>query len=109
MNLDHADTSKAWQFLKNNRLASLATISLEDGSPQASLIYYIIDKNFHIYLVTAKESRKIRNILKNNKVALVIGQELESLVLQIEGKARFVEDLDKRRDLANRYLEIANK
>ena len=60
-------------------------------------------------MITSTESRKIRNIFKNNKVALVIGQEVEPLVLQIEGEAKMVDDQDKKREIASRYLELANQ
>lgn len=109
MDSDKTNTLKAWKFLKNNRMATIATISADGNSPQASLIYYVTDENFHIYMVTSKESRKIKNILKNNKVALVIGQEAEPKVLQIEGEAKMVDDQDKKREIANRYLKIANE
>lgn len=100
--------SKAWEFLKNNKLSTIATMSFE-GNPQASLIYYVTDDNFHIYMVTSTESRKIKNILRNNKVALVIGQEVEPIVLQMEGEAQIIDDQDKKREIANRYLESANQ
>lgn len=88
-------------------MATLATIS-EENTPQASLIYYITDENFRIYIVAAEDSRKFKNISKNNKVALVVGQEMEPLVLQLEGVAEIVEDGDKKHQLSGQYLEIAN-
>ncbi len=109
MDPDKTKLLKAWEFLKNNRLATIATISSESNNPQASFVYYVTDDNFHVYIVTSTESRKIRNIFKNNKVALVIGQEVKPLVLQIEGEAKMVDDQDKKREIANLYLEITNK
>lgn len=108
MNLNKESSFKAWGFLKNNNLATIATISAESNSPQASLVYYVTDDNFHICIVTSTESRKIKNIFKNNKVALVIGQEVKPLVLQIEGEASIVDDQDKKRLVVNSYLDIAN-
>lgn len=105
---DKAKAREAWKFLASNRLASIATLSVEDNAPQASLIYYMIGENFHIYIVTAKDSRKFKNISKNNKIALVVGQEMEPLVLQIDGVAEVVEDEDKKHQLSSQYLEMAN-
>ncbi|OGE33097.1 hypothetical protein A3C59_02880 [Candidatus Daviesbacteria bacterium RIFCSPHIGHO2_02_FULL_36_13] len=102
------NSKRSLEFLKNNRLATIATMSLE-GNPQASLIYYVTDDNFHIYMVTSTESRKIKNIFRKNKVALVIGQEVEPIVLQIEGEAKIVDDQDKKKEIANRYLKLANE
>lgn len=109
MNPNKTRSLSAWEFLKKNRLATIATISSKSGNPQASLVYYVADDNFHLYIVTSTESRKIRNIFKNNKVALVIGQEVKPLVLQIEGEAKIVDDQDKKREITNRYLELANE
>jgi len=109
MNPDKVSSLKAWQFLKSNRLAALATISSQENTPQASLIYYLTDENFHIYIVTSKESRKFKNITKNNKVALVVGQEMDPVVIQLEGTVEMVEDKSKIHELSSRYLEVANK
>ena len=104
----HPHKTRVWEFLRRNRLATIATISSENNSPQVSLIYYVTDENFHLYIVTSTESRKIRNILKNNKVALCIGQEVEPLVLQIEGDAKILDNQEKKIEIAHRYLDIAN-
>lgn len=106
--MDNEKAQKAWEFLKENRLAALATVSSEENAPQASLIYYITDESFHIYIVIAKESRKFKNISQNNKVALVVGQEMKPLELQLNGVAKVVEDEDKKHQLSSQYLEIAN-
>ena len=89
--MDKEKALKVWEFLENNHLAVLATVS-EENTPQASLVYYVTEEDFHLYIVTAKDSRKFKNISKNNKVSLVIGQEKTAQVLQIEGEAK-VEDL----------------
>lgn len=109
MNPNKTNSFKAWEFLKNNKLATIATISVENNGPQASLVYYVNNDNFHIFMVTSTESRKVKNIFKNNKVALVIGQEIKPLVLQIEGEASIVDDQDKKREIVSRYLDIANE
>lgn len=106
--MDKENSLKAWGFLKKNRLAAIATISSENNAPQAAFVYYLTDEDFHIYIITAKDSRKFSNISKNNKVALVIGQEMEPLVLQIEGDAAIEKDKGKIHHLSSKYLEAAN-
>ncbi len=106
MNPDN-DHLKAWKFLTSNRLAAIATVNSENA-PEASFVYYLTDDNFHLYIVTAKDSRKIKNISQNNKVALVVGQEMEPIVMQVEGTIKLVEDEDKKHELSHRYLETAN-
>src|SRR3989344_8620180 len=106
--MDKEKALKVWEFLENNHLAVLATVS-EENAPQASLIYYVTEEDFHLYIVTGKDSRKYINISKNNKVSLVIGQEKTAQVLQIEGEAKVVEDSSKKTFISGKYLEIANE
>lgn len=106
--MDREMKLKAWHFLQDNRLAALATISANENVPQASLVYYYTNENLQIYISTAKNSRKLANITKNNKVALVVGQEMEPIVLQLEGVAEIIEDVEKINELTKCYLEVAN-
>lgn len=85
---------KAKNFLENNRLASLATVSGFFGSPHAAIVYYIYD-NGSLYFVTEKSSKKAKNIIKNKKVALVIVQENQLETMQIEGRGEAIIDQEQ--------------
>ncbi len=102
-----SDKTKAWEYLKNNHLAVLATISSHDGNPQASLVFYVTDDDFYLYLVINQDSRKMQNIAKNNHVALVIGQENKPMSMQVVGTAEILEDSEKKDIVAKQYLDIA--
>lgn len=98
----------AVEFLKSNRLAVLSTVS-HHSTPQSAFIYYVVDENYDIYFITTKESRKLKNILENNSVALVIAQEVEPYELQIEGVAEVIKDMKKKMVILDKYSHRANE
>lgn len=108
MNKPRTEKFKALEFLCDNRMAVLSTIS-ESGESQSSLVYYVVDEHFPLFVITTKESRKVKNILKNNKVSLVIYSEIPPIELQLEGIAEIVESHEKKNQMSERYLEVSNK
>ncbi|MDA1169060.1 MAG: pyridoxamine 5'-phosphate oxidase family protein [bacterium] len=100
--------SKAAKFLTDNRLAVLSTVH-ESCAPQSAFIYYVVDKDYSICFATPRESRKIKNILKNNRVALVVAQEIEPYELQVEGVAEIITDFKTKSTIWNKYSYVANK
>lgn len=99
---------QAREFLKENRLCAFATISAERNVPQVAYMYYIADDVYRIVLSTEKHSKKLANIAVNKQVALVIGQEVEPITLQLEGIAEVITDIQEKEKLIERYAEIAN-
>jgi nitroimidazol reductase NimA-like FMN-containing flavoprotein (pyridoxamine 5'-phosphate oxidase superfamily) len=87
----------------------LSTVSPESDMPQSALVYYVVDESFPLFIVTIKQSRKIKNLLKNQKVSLVIFSEIPPIELQIEGTAEIIEDPHKKNQMSERYLEVSNK
>ena len=85
----------AKEFLKNNKLASLATLAHDSGRPQLSVVYYILEDNY-IFFITDKGSRKALNVIKNKKIALLIVYERFSEMLQIEGTCEIIDNSDIR-------------
>ena len=61
--------------MKNHNILTLATLR-EDGYPQANTVTYAND-GLTIYLSTAQDSRKIKNIKNSNKVSLTIDKDYE--------------------------------
>lgn len=104
---DRTRRFKALEFLCINNLAILST----HGSvyPESSVLYYFVGEKNSIFMITLKESRKVKNILNNNNVALVVFSEIPPLELQIEGKTERVEDPVKKNSIAKLYLEMAAK
>jgi len=82
-----------FSYLKEQTLAVIATTS-SDAQPEAATVDYFMDDNWNIYVLTHKETRKVENIQKNNKVAVVVGTVLATHTAQIEGKARIIKPSD---------------
>lgn len=97
----------ALHFLRKNRLALFASIGADTSAPQASCLYYVVEGVDQLYLVTRKESRKIPNIRKNKKIALVVAQEVEPLELQIEGDAEIITDTVLEASILKKFLAVA--
>ncbi|MEX2028435.1 MAG: pyridoxamine 5'-phosphate oxidase family protein [Candidatus Curtissbacteria bacterium] len=98
----------AWEFLRKNRLAVLATFSVEKGTPQAALVYYIVDDSFKIYIAASKNSSKVKNIMAYENVALVVAQEVEPEELQIEGTASFVNNPAHKSQIMELIVKVAD-
>lgn len=81
-----ADRQKAFEFLSNHRVASLATVSAE-GAPMSAVIYYVPDKDLNILFLTKTETAKYINICNNHRVSLAIYDEANLSTIQIEGTA----------------------
>lgn len=89
-------------FLRNNLIAVIATINNEN-KPEAAVIQCLVDANLCVYFVTRRHTRKFKNLQLNKWVAIVIGTELGTNTVQIEGEAKFVtEDLSQLDALTNR-------
>lgn len=78
-------------FLKTNRIAILAT-------PHASAMHFTFDeKAFVFYFITAKDSRKLKNL---GEASVVIGfSEQEWITVQLDGTLEAVEGIQTLKDL----------
>src|SRR5437899_3538352 len=74
-----------YQFIKQQQLGIVATTN-KTHQPEAALVGVAVSVNLEIIFDTVTTSRKYHNILKNPKVALVIGWDNETTI-QYEGKA----------------------
>lgn len=84
----------------------MATVS-PDQIPKVAFVYYGSDEQLHLYCCTFKGSRKFKNIEFNNKVAFVIGQEVQAMTLQLEGTARIITDKLEKADVMDKYAKKA--
>jgi len=84
-----------YNLLSSNTLLTLATIDKKNS--HASTAYYVYDKELNLYIWTGTNTQHIRNIKKNNRIAITIfdsTQEWGSLLqgLQASGKVIKVKD-----------------
>ncbi len=74
-----------YQLIRQNKLAVISTVNGKN-EPESALVGIAVSVNMEIIFDTVKTSRKYHNILRNPKVALVIGWENE-VTLQCQGEA----------------------
>jgi len=86
---------QAFEFLCDNRLGVISTLSYKNNLPQGSLVYYVVDEKF-IYFITTRQSRKLANINQNNNIAFTIFTEVPPMELQIEGTVQSIDDPKKK-------------
>ncbi len=79
------NVGEVYEFMKNERLAVLATVA-EDGQPEAALMGMAVTPQLEIVFDTVKSSRKYPNLKKNPRVAWVVGCTTE-VTVQYEGIA----------------------
>src|SRR4051812_4620155 len=81
-------------FIRDHLMMVLATSSSAAiGATESSLVAYVEEPGFTLYLRSHTDSRKARNMRCNPRVSVVIGlNELEQATLQMEGIAREITD-----------------
>jgi pyridoxamine 5'-phosphate oxidase family protein len=72
-------SKKEVEYLKSQHLARISTVSPEDLQPDVSPVGFDFDgEYFYVSGIHLSKTRKYKNVLKNNKVALVI-DDLETV------------------------------
>ena len=102
---------QALKFLQRHKTAALGTVS-PDGAPHVAVVTCIIDDDFNIYFVTKADSRKLKNILRDPRVAVTVGGNPKTpSTIQMEGRAEIIDDprhymishLNREMDIANAH------
>ncbi len=96
------ERAEALAFLRENIFAAVATLSSEQR-PQVSFMYYAVDKDFNMYIMTQRKSRKCANMLENPAVAVAVADEAGISSVQLEGDAKEVTDVP---EMSRRAEEI---
>ena len=81
------------KFLKSKDLCVLATVD-KGGKPIAATMAYAVDDEIVFYLETSNKSRKCKNLLTNQKAAVVIGVANELPTVQVDGEITIFEGED---------------
>ena len=92
------------RFLSDPRLAKVATLK-KDGSPHITPVWFDFDGT-HLYLSSSPKTTKVKNIQRDNRVAVTIANEDGSKVAIFEGTAEVSEDKGRAKAIAftKRYL-----
>ncbi len=82
---------KAAKFLKEHDLAVLSTVD-RTGNVHGAVVYYLVDQNNLIYILTKSDTGKGRNVYAHSQVAMTINEPGTLKTLQIQGTAEVETD-----------------
>ena len=84
-------------FLRRHRWGVVATVAA-DGGPQAAIVGIAVTDRLEVVFDTVDQSRKVRNLRRDPRIALVLGWDLdEGQTLQLEGLADEPSGADRAR------------
>ena len=82
---------KAAKFLQEHDLAVLSTVD-RTGNVHGAVIYYLVDQNNLIYILTKSDTGKGRNVYAHSQIAMTIHEPATLQTLQIQGTAEIETD-----------------
>lgn len=97
----------ALEFLRQNKLGVLATITPE-GKPHADAIYYVVDDGLEVNFLTEIETSKYRNIQHLPDVFFVVTDVEKKITAHIIGKASLVTDKDSLTAMMGKVAKMLN-
>lgn len=106
MNVD--PRSDALSFLKRHKTGVLATVA-RDYKPHASLVNYVCDDKFNIYMMMRRDSRKFEALSAHSEVAFTVAAEDIPQTLQLEGKAMDISSSEEAGSKKMELFEALNK
>src|SRR6476646_6211018 len=94
-------------ILDENRLMAISTVR-PDGWPQCTLVGYAND-GILIYFIVSRQSQKLANIAKDDRVSLVVGHDFHDpstiKALSIAAHASEVRDAKQRKQAVDMLLQ----
>lgn len=96
---------KILSFLRQQKLAVIATSSPAQPTPESALIAFAEDDELSLYFQTGRHTRKAANLKANPYVSLVIGLSLDDLTtVQYEGIAEQIIGQDEHEACKQRFI-----
>jgi len=92
------------EFMKRQRLASFATVDA-DRKPHVVPVWFTYDDG-RVFVQTDRSSVKVRNLKRNNNVAVAIYSAEEAVITK--GKGRLVEDEEEFIKRTNQHVNKYN-
>jgi nitroimidazol reductase NimA-like FMN-containing flavoprotein (pyridoxamine 5'-phosphate oxidase superfamily) len=83
---------KIKNILSTHQLTVISTIDSDNNKPQSAVVAFAEKEDFSLIFGTSKETRKYKNIQKNQNVSFVIGWSKETGSVQYEGVAQEMSD-----------------
>lgn len=83
---------KIKNLLKNTQITVISTINSDHGRPQSAAMAFAEMDDLSLIFGTSNQTRKYKNLQKNQNVSFVIGWSKETGSVQYEGVARELHD-----------------
>jgi len=94
----------AFSYLSQQTMGVISTVA-QDNVPESASVNYFLDKDWKIYIITNKDSRKVQNIRQNNRVSFVVGVPQIPHTAQIQADAQVIESDNSEYDIAYQKLK----
>lgn len=102
---DSNEHAQALEFLKAHESAVLSTID-RTGNVHGAVVYYVLDHENCIYILTKSETSKAKNIFAHNQVALTLHATGSLQTLQIQGFADVETDEIVKHDVMKNIVKL---
>lgn len=95
------------QYIKSHDLAVLSTVD-RTGNVFGAVVYYSVDLNNNLYIITKSETTKSRNIFAQSQVAVTIHETGSLQTLQLQGIAEIETDIQIKERVFNALIKPRN-
>jgi hypothetical protein len=94
-------------FLTENSLATIGTISKDDQYPYLLPVVYFLDNKHNLRFASHRKSKKIEDILANSHIGVSVTSQSNLKTLQLKGEAHIDQHTDI--DASTQLIRIANE
>lgn len=97
---------RIFTFLRENPIGVLSTIT-PDGNPHGAVVYFRVDKDFTVSILTKTDTRKYDNLVHNDHAMLTVFEAATQATVQITGRAEELLDSYEVNGIAGTILGIS--
>jgi nitroimidazol reductase NimA-like FMN-containing flavoprotein (pyridoxamine 5'-phosphate oxidase superfamily) len=106
--MNNSEKTQELKFLQNHHGLTLSTISA-DQQPAAAYVFYAVNDQLELFLLTDKSTQKYANIQKNQSVAFAVTDEEKFTTLQGQGKISEILNSSENIEAFNAVMEVIAK
>lgn len=103
-NVENENYSEAIAYLRAHETAVFSTLD-KQGTISGAVVYYYIDKNNNIYILTKSHTKKAQNIMTNAQVALTVFEPTGMQTVQLQGVASIEENKEIQAQVFNQIVK----
>lgn len=108
MQIDVSSDTKQriYEFLKATPIGVLSSIT-PDNDPHGAVVYFSVDRNFVVSVLTKSNTRKYDNLLHNNHVMITVFEAGTQTTVQFTGVAKEITDPQKINEIAQNNFKAS--